>query len=149
MCPALQAALFCASLAIIVLAAGIIILALQARRRLERLLQATERVQADVQMLVQDSRELVRNVNALTQRANERMDEVGTVMRTLQQWTERADRLVQEVGSVVEPPVVALVRNVNLIRTGVATFLQAWSRIRQRRQTETTQNAATEENDYV
>jgi uncharacterized protein YoxC len=122
----LQVALFLAALAFIVLVACLIPLAFQARRRLEHLAVSAEQLKANVELLVQDSRELVRNVNELEQQVSRQMDDVGQVVGTVRRWTERADRLVEEVGSVIEPPVFAWVRNVNLFRLGATTFLQAF-----------------------
>lgn len=121
---ALQIALFFASLSVIVLVACVIPIAFRTRRNSEQLLRTFEELKSNTQTLAQDSHELVRNLNDLCRRANQQMDEVGQILRTAQQWTQRANRLVEEVGAAVEPPVFALARNMNLLRTGATTFLR-------------------------
>jgi uncharacterized protein YoxC len=125
MSAALQVALFLASLAIIALVACLVPIAFSVWRRLERLSLTAEQLKANVDGLVHDSREMVRSVNGLATRANQQMDEAAEVVQTVQQWTKRADRLVNEVGAAIEPPVFSLLRNMNLLRTGATTFLQA------------------------
>ena len=122
---ALQIALFLASLAIIALAACVIGFAVVARRQLAQLVSSAEQMKADVQALLQDSRELVRNVNDMAKRASEQMDDVSEIVQTVQQWTARADRIVEGVGSVIEPPIFSLVRHASLLRTGVGAFVGA------------------------
>jgi hypothetical protein len=70
------------------------------------------------------------------------LDEVSRVVQTTRQWADRVDQLVNEVGSAIEPPVHSLVRNMNLFRTGIATFLQFLSHRNQHNQT-------TKESDHV
>jgi len=95
-----------------------------ARRQLKQLVLTAENMKIALESLIFDSRELVRNVRLLSERANLHLDNVGRMVDTVHQWTERADRLVDELGSVVEPPVLSLVRNMNLLRMGVTTFFQ-------------------------
>ena len=135
MSTALQVALFVASLAFIVLVGCLIPIVFQVRRKLEQLVAATEELKIKAQALVEDSHEMVRNVTELSKRANQQLDEVSRVVQTARQWAERADRLVNEVGSAIEPPVHSLVRNMNLFRTGIATFLQVLSHRNQHNQT--------------
>ncbi len=123
--PSLQWALFSASLAIIVLAACLIPLAILACRRLSGLARAGEEIKERLELLLQDSRELIQNVTVLSRRAQSQMDDVDIVMRTARAWTVRADRLVDGVGSVIEPPVFSLVSLSNLIRTGAGAFIQS------------------------
>ena len=85
-------------------------------------------------------------MNALTTRANQQMDDVNQVVHTVRQWTQRADRLVNEVGAAIEPPVFSLVRNMNLFRTGVTTFIQALLQGNHHNQTN---NQTTEEKHHV
>jgi len=121
----LQVALFFAAIAVVVLVACLIPLAFQARRQLEQLVVTAGQLKADLEVLVNDSRELMRNANTLATRVNQQMDDVEQMVCTARQWTERADRLVNTLGAALEPPVVAVVRNLNLLRTGATTFLQA------------------------
>ena len=142
MSTALQVALFVAALTFIVLAICIIPVAFHLRRKLEQLVITHGQLKEKLQVLVDDSHEMVRNVTELSKRANEQLDEVSRVVQTTRQWTERVNRLVNEVGSAIEPPVHSLVRNMNLFRTGFATFLQVLSHRNQH-------NQAKEESDHV
>ena len=135
MSTALQVALFVASLTFIVLALCIIPVAFHLRRKLEQLVTTAADLKVKLQLLVEDSHEMVRNVTQLSKRANQQLDEVSQVVQTARQWTERADKIVNEIGSAVEPPVHSLVRNMNLVRTGIATFLQFLSHRNQHNQT--------------
>ena len=146
----LQAALFLASLAVIVLVACLIPIAFQARRHIAQLAITAGQLKSDLGVLVQDSRELVRNVNALTTRANEQIDELGQVVGTVRQWTQHADRFVSGVGMAIELPAFSLLRNMNLVRTGVTTFLRTLLGRNHYDQTQDqTRNRTTEENDHV
>jgi uncharacterized protein YoxC len=142
MCTALQVALFVASVAFTVLVICLIPIVFQARRKLEQLVITAGELKEKVQVLVEDSHEMVRNVTQLSKRANEELDEVSRVVQTTRQWADRVDQLVNEVGSAIEPPVHSLVRNMNLFRTGIATFLQFLSHRNQHNQT-------TKESDHV
>jgi uncharacterized protein YoxC len=122
---ALQAALILASLALSALVACMVPIAFQVRRRLDRMALTAERLEANVTLLVHDSREMARSVNELAHRASQPVDDATRVVRLVQQWTERADRLVSEVGSAIEPPVLSLVRSASLLGAGTATFLRA------------------------
>ena len=135
MSTALQVALFVASLTFIILALCIIPVTFHLRRKLEQLVITAADLKEKLQLLVEDSHTMVRNVTELSKRANQQLDEVSRVVQTARQWAERADRLVNEVGSAIEPPVHSLVRNMNLFRTGIATFLQVLSHRNQHNQT--------------
>lgn len=120
---ALQIALFLAALAFIALAGCLIPLVFETRRRLDRLAVLAEQSRNDLEALVRDSREAIRNVNALTQRANQQMNDVAQVVHTVQTWAERADRWFDEVAATIEPPLFSLARNLTLLRVGATTFL--------------------------
>jgi uncharacterized protein YoxC len=122
---ALQVAVFFASLGVIVLAACLVPMAFLMRSHLDTLVRTAEQSKTDMQTLVRDSHELIRTVTELSQRASRQLDEVDLVIAAMREWTERANHFVNEVGSVVEPPVFTIVRNLNLLRTGVAGFLHA------------------------
>ena len=142
MSTALQVAVFVASVAFTVLVICLIPIVFQARRKVEQLVITAGELKEKLQALVEDSHEMVRNVTELSKRANQQLDEVSRVVQTARQWAERADRLVNEVGSAIEPPVHSLVRNMNLFRTGIATFLQFLTHRNQPNQT-------TKESDHV
>ena len=109
----LQIAMFLASLAVIAMAVSIVPLVYQLRSQ-----------KTALEDLVRDGRELVRNVNELSKRADRQMDDVGRVVGIARRWTERADRLAEEIGSAIEPPVYLLVRQANLLSAGTTAFLE-------------------------
>ena len=142
MATALQVALFVACITFIVLALCIIPVAFHLRRKLEQLVFTVGQLKDKLEALVEDSHTMVRNVTELSKRANQQLDDVSRVVQTARGWSDRADKLVNEIGSVVEPPVHSLLRNMNLLRTGVATFLQFLSHRNEHNQT-------TKESDHV
>lgn len=121
---ALQIALFLAALAVIALVACLIPLVFEARRRLDRLAVLAEQSRSDLEVLVRDSREAIRNVQELTQRANEQITDVSQIVRTVQAWAARADQWVNEIATTIEPPLFSLARNLTLLRVGAAAFFQ-------------------------
>jgi uncharacterized protein YoxC len=121
----LQVALFCASVAIVLVAACLIPMAVLALRQFAGMARAGEEIKANLDLLMRDSRVLVQNVNELSKRVQAQMDDVDEVMQTVQSWTARADRLVDGVGSIVEPPVFSLAALSNLVRTGAGAFIQS------------------------
>ncbi len=125
MSTALQVALFLASLAIIILVAGVIPIAFMIRRDLKNVAQSAEETKSAMLTLVQHSHELIRNVTEISRRASAQMDEIEKVVATVRKWTEGADHFLKEVGSAVEPPVHSIVRNMNLLRTGVTAVLRS------------------------
>jgi uncharacterized protein YoxC len=121
---ALQVALFLASLAIICRTVCLIVFGLEARRQLKQLALAAQETKAHVEILVEHSHELIRDVRDISKRVSQQLDEVETVVHTVRQWTERVDRLVDQVGSAIEPSVFSAVKNLNAFRKGATTFLQ-------------------------
>ncbi len=122
---ALEIALFIASVAFVLLMACAIPMLFLAKRQLGQLTQTAEDVKKKLDGLVEDSREMVQNVNKLSQRANKQIDDVEVMVGAARRWTERVDRLVDELGSAIEPPVFSLARNMNVLRAGVSTFFEA------------------------
>ncbi|HXI84529.1 MAG TPA: DUF948 domain-containing protein [Verrucomicrobiae bacterium] len=140
MSAALQVALFVASLAFVVLVVCLIPVVFQVQRKLEQLVITHAELNEKLQVLVEDSHKMVRSVTELSKRATEELDEVSRMVQTAHRWTERVDRLVDEVGSAIEPPVHSVVRNMNLFRTGVTTFLQVLLHRNQHNQTKKEQD---------
>jgi uncharacterized protein YoxC len=124
----LQVALFIASVAFIALVACIIPIAFQARRHLEHLVHSSDHLQAKIEILLQDSHEMVEKVNDISLWANEQMDGMGKVLHTIQQWAERGNRFANDVESVIDPPILTLIRNINLLRKGATGFLKTLTR---------------------
>jgi len=122
---ALQVALFLASAAIIILVACVVPMAFSMHQSMKTLVDSAERSKCDMQTLVQHSQELIRNITDIARRASGQMDEIDHVIATVRDWTESADHFLKEVGSVVEPPVFTIVKNMNVLRSGVTGFLRA------------------------
>src|SRR5882762_6641638 len=95
----LQVALFITSVAGTVLILCLIPIVFRAWRQLEQMVKTSERLHEKIEVLIEDSRELVRHMTELAKRGNEQLDDVGQMVQTARQWTERANRLVDEVGS--------------------------------------------------
>jgi uncharacterized protein YoxC len=121
----LQAALFCASVAIVLLAACLIPMAILALRHIAGMARAGQEIKESLELLMRDSRELVQNVNELSKQAQAQMQDVDQVMQAVQSWTARADRLVDGVGAIIEPPIFSLASLSNLVRTGAGAFIQS------------------------
>ncbi len=126
MSAALQFALFLASVAIVVFVAFCIPAVLQLRRYAARITQSLEELKAEVSVLVEDSRTVLRSVSELSTRAHQQCDAVEQVIHTVRSWTERADHVVQEVGSAVEPPVLAAARNIQIFYKGISKFFETF-----------------------
>lgn len=124
MSTALQVALFVASVLFILLAVCMMPIAFLAWRQLAHLAIIAGQMKADLYLLLQESREMVRNANELSKRVNLQMDDVNKVVHIVEHWTERVDRIANEVSLAIEPPVLSVVRNMNLLRAGVSVFLR-------------------------
>ena len=122
----LQVALLLASVAIVVFVAFCIPAVLQLRKHAARITQTLEELKAEVSVLVEDSRTVLRSVNELSTRANQQCDDVEQVIHTVRGWTERADHVVQEVGSAVEPPVLAAARNIQIFYKVISKFFETF-----------------------
>ncbi|MFA6101960.1 MAG: DUF948 domain-containing protein [Victivallaceae bacterium] len=124
MSTALEIASLIALILFIILVLCLIPTVFYVRRKLADLLLATRNLEAELHIIVQDSRELVQNVNALTQRVNEQLDDAGKVVHVVARWADMANRLVTAVGMIIEPPVTGLARNISLFRLGLSVFTQ-------------------------
>lgn len=122
---ALQMASLVALIVFIILVLCLIPTVFYVRRKLAELLQTTQKLEGELQIVVQDSRELVQNVNALTQRINAQIDDASKVVTTVVQWSDMANRLVTGVSSIIEPPVSMMTRHISLFRLGMSVFMQA------------------------
>jgi uncharacterized protein YoxC len=123
---ALQIALLLASLAIMIFVSFCIPAILQLRQHAARMAQTLAELKAEISPLLQDSRRVLHNVNELSTRAHQQCDDVERVVQTVRGWTERADRVVEEVGTVLEPPVFTAVRSAQILRKGIAKFLESF-----------------------
>jgi len=131
----LEISFILASIAIVVLVACLLPVLFLASRQLKQLVLTAEKVKITLESLILDSRESVKNVKLLSERANLLLENVDHVVQIVHRWTERADLLVNELGSAIEPPMFSLVRKVNLVRTVVSTFLQRFLHQDQEKQT--------------
>ncbi len=122
----LQIALFLAAIAVILFVACCIPAIFQMRRHAAGMAQALQELKVEVSVLVRDSQQLVRSVNELSTRANRQFDDVERIVRTVRGWSERADLVVGEVGSIVEPSIMTAVRNVQIVRKGIAKFFETF-----------------------
>jgi len=112
---ALQIALFLAAVSVVVMVAVLIPVFLGMRKHLAEL-------NTDVKLLVQDSRTMVQNVNQLTTRTHQQIDEVEQSLCIVRGWLDRADRLVHQAGDLIEGPLFTGARILN----GLGTWLQPW-----------------------
>jgi uncharacterized protein YoxC len=122
---ALQAALYVGSVAIIVLVAVLVVLLLQFRRQIERVVRAVEDLKAEVNPLAQETRVVVERLRDLSGRVQRRWMEVEGIIDRARTWSQRAYHLVEGIGSVVEPPILAASRNIHILRKGMETFVGA------------------------
>jgi hypothetical protein len=125
MSTALEIASLIALMLFIILVICLIPTVFYVRRKLADLLLATKNLESELHIIVQDSRELVQNVNAITMRVNEQIDDAGKVVHVVAQWAGMANRLVTAVGLIIEPPITGLARNISIFRLGLAVFTQA------------------------
>lgn len=88
--------------------------------------QTLAELKAEVSLLVQDSRKVLHNVNELSTRAHQQVDDVERVVETVRAWTGRVGRVVEEVGMVLEPPILTAARNAQIFRKGIAKFLETF-----------------------
>lgn len=144
MSSALQYAVFAASIAVIVLVICVVPVVFHLWRSIIHLTVKTERLETNAQMLLEESRELVRNAGNLSERTNQYLEEVGKVMLTVQHWTEKTNRLISQIGLIVDPSVLALVRNSKMLRVGATAFLRALLHPN-RREPSKNQNTSTKE----
>lgn len=118
----LQIALFLASVSVVVLMAVLIPALLGLRKLFANAAYALAELNTVVKLLAQDSRTMVQNVNKLTTRAQQQIDEVDQMLQVLRVWLGRADRLVHQAGDLIEGPIFTGARILN----GLGTLLQPW-----------------------
>ena len=121
---ALEIASLIALILFIVLVICLIPTVFYIRNKLADMLLATQKLEADLQVIVHDSRELVQNVNELTKRINGQIDDAGKIVHTVVKWAEVTNQIVTAIGLIIEPPISKLARNANLLRLGLSVFTQ-------------------------
>jgi methyl-accepting chemotaxis protein len=123
---ALQAVLYMGSISITLLVAVLIVQLLRFRRQTERVVRAVEELKAEVDPLVQETRIVVESLKDLSARAQRQWIEVEEIIDTAQNWTQRVNQLVEGIGSVM-PPIAAAILNIQTLRKGLRTFVQAFT----------------------
>lgn len=120
----LPVALVCASVAIVVFVSVCLPVLWQCRRMAGQMAQTLTELKGETSQLVQETRALVRNLDALTQRAHQQSAELTRVVETVRGWSDRVDRVVGELGAIVEPPLMAAARQVQMVRKGLGRFFE-------------------------
>jgi uncharacterized protein YoxC len=113
---ALQVALFAACVAVVLFVLMLIPLSLLLYRSVRRTAEQMEEMKTDLKLLIQDLRVTVQNINLLSARANQQLDDLGQIVRVVQGWSTRANHVVEEVSSAVEAPFIMLMRGVSKLR---------------------------------
>jgi len=141
MAPALQIALFLASVAIVVFVIASLAALVHLRKNLDQTTKTLDELKSDVKLLVADTHKLVTNVNDLTDRAHRQLADIEHVVSTVRNWSDRTNRIVTEVGAALEPPLLTVAKNVTLFRAGLGAFLQVlFHRIQQHHRKEEGKN---------
>ena len=115
MSSALQVALFLACMAMVCLVSLLIPLSILFYLQVKRIARQMDEVKSDLKEMIQDSRTMVQNINHLSTRANQQLDELDKMVGIARKWSERADYIVEEVGSAVELPVLKAFRTVKML----------------------------------
>jgi uncharacterized protein YoxC len=116
-----------ACISIIVLVGVIIPVALAIKTHLEMLTNDTRELKADIHSLIKDTQKMVQAVDQLTTRANQQMDEINVIVKTVHEWTDRTGRILNAVGNIVEPPLFAVSNKIGIVRAVVGAFWSAFS----------------------
>jgi uncharacterized protein YoxC len=98
---ALQAALYAGSVAIVVMVAFLIVLLLQFRRQIERVVRAVDELKVEVIPLAKETRIVVGTLRDLSEQVQERWLEVKGILDMARSWSQRASHLVEGIGCVV------------------------------------------------
>lgn len=124
---ALQAALYVGSIAIIVLVAMLIVMLLQFRRQIERVVRAVEDLKAEVKPLARETRVVVENLRDLSARVQRQWVELEEIIETTRFWWQRANHLVEGISSVVAPPIVAARASIHILQRCLEAFVRAFT----------------------
>ena len=122
---ALQVALYAGSIAIIVLTTILIVVLLQIRKQVERVVRTVEDLKSELDPLVQETRAVMERLRDLSGRVQEQWMEVERVMESARAWSHRVNRLLEGIGFLVLPTVLVASLNVQLLRKGLGTFVRA------------------------
>ena len=122
---ALQVALYAGSIAIIVLTTILIVVLLQIRQQVERVVRTVEELKSELGPLVQETRVVMERLRDLSGRVQDQWMEVERVMESARTWSHRVNRLMEGIGFLVLPAVLVASLNVQLLRKGLGTFVRA------------------------
>jgi hypothetical protein len=132
---AFQVALYAVSGTIVVLAAVVAYALSRLDKKLDRLVAAAERFEAEVTPLARETREVVGRMRDMTELAQHQWLAIEDLIGAVGQWTHRTQRVVGVAGGLVLSPVVAFNRTARIMQAGVGTFLRTlWTGRRQSRQ---------------
>lgn len=115
MSPALQVALFLASMAVFCLVLLLIPLSILFYLQVKRIARQMDETKLDLKAMIQDFRTMVQDISRLSAHANQQLDELDKIVGMAGKWSEQADYFVEEVGSVVKLPVLKAVRAVKML----------------------------------
>ncbi len=101
----LEISLILASLAIVVFVGMCIPFILFAKKKMEHFADANDQLQTNINQLIGESREMIRQISQFTERADTELKEVSQVVHTVQEWADKANGVVDEVKGFVEPVV--------------------------------------------
>lgn len=117
-----QSALLVACVAVTLLVAWLIPLSLLLFFQVRRAARQMAEVQADLQGLIHDARQLLQNVFLLSQRANQHLEEVDKVLDVVRSWSERTSHPLEEIAHAVQVPLTKL-------STGLRRLRQVWQMV--------------------
>ena len=115
MSPALQVALFLASMAVFCLVLLLIPLSILFYLQVKRIARQMDEAKSDLKAMIQDFRTMVQDISRLSAHANQQLDELDKIVGMAGKWSEQADYFVEEVGSVVKLPVLKALRTVKML----------------------------------
>jgi uncharacterized protein YoxC len=116
-------AVLLACLCVMVMAVVMVVAALHIRARLDVMEKNVTQVTSDLSALIQESRGLVKEVQQVTARMAQPMEDLEHMTRTARGWTERAENAVDAVGTVAGPLFV-LARNFKMVSGIVSGLMQ-------------------------
>ena len=132
---ALQVALYVATGMIVALVAIVARAASRFDEKLDRVVAAVERLEAELTPLTRETRDLIGRMRDISELAQRQWFAIDELIGTVRQWTDRTQHVVELAGGLLLSPVVAFNRTARILQTGVGTFLRTlWTGRRQSRQ---------------
>ncbi|MBS1518788.1 MAG: hypothetical protein JSS91_11930 [Bacteroidetes bacterium] len=75
---------------------------------------------------------LAENVNKATEKVNENIDVLGTVVERVKDTAESVIEFEQKIQNAIEPPVMDTVNTITAVSVGIKTFFDSWKRSKKR-----------------